>query len=260
MLGTPCDPSPPPPCCWPPVKAPRRPGRRLAGWQGDHRQPGRHLCPPIEFQYGHPSPPASGAVVPPTLANLKRIAAASSNKLLIKDTVSGSLFGAKDGFKGVAHRRRRVGRVLYPTTKGAVACRCRVTGAALRDAVRDPMAATRISAGTGSSKLLRCRVPGSRAWCLGACHVALPAADITLEQSRSRRAGRPCRAWGRRARGVIARRGQGAGRRALGLALRSSTTACCSRTSSTSVFWNSDARLHSRRCFQEVASTTPRWA
>jgi TRAP-type C4-dicarboxylate transport system substrate-binding protein len=72
--------------------------------------------PPIEFKYGHPSPPAS-VLVPPTQANLKRIAAASNGKLIIKEYGSGSLFGARDGFKGV---RTGVGEwgVCYPTYEG----------------------------------------------------------------------------------------------------------------------------------------------
>ena len=71
---------------------------------------------PIEFKYGHPSPPAS-VLVPPTQANLKRIAAASNGKLLIKEYGSGSLFGARDGFKAV---RTGVGEwgVCYPTYEG----------------------------------------------------------------------------------------------------------------------------------------------
>ena len=71
---------------------------------------------PIELKYGHPSPPAS-VLVPPTQANLKRIAAASNGKLLIKEYGSGSLFGARDGFKGV---RTGVGEwgVCYPTYEG----------------------------------------------------------------------------------------------------------------------------------------------
>ena len=72
--------------------------------------------PAIEFKYGHPSPPAS-ILVPPTQANIKRIAAASNGKLVIKEYGSGSLFGAKDGFKGV---RTGVGEwgVCYPTYEG----------------------------------------------------------------------------------------------------------------------------------------------
>lgn len=71
---------------------------------------------PVEFKYGHPSPPAS-VLVPPTQANLKRIAAATNGKLVIKEYGSGSLFGAKDGFKGV---RSGVGEwgVCYPTYEG----------------------------------------------------------------------------------------------------------------------------------------------
>ena len=65
--------------------------------------------------------PGSGSrasvLVPPTQANLKRIAAASNGKLLIKEYGSGSLFGARDGFKGV---RTGVGEwgVCYPTYEG----------------------------------------------------------------------------------------------------------------------------------------------
>ena len=72
--------------------------------------------PPIEFKYGHPSPPAS-ILVPVTQGNIKRIAAASNGKLIIKEYGSGSLFGAKDGFKGV---RTGVGEwgVCYPTYEG----------------------------------------------------------------------------------------------------------------------------------------------
>ena len=70
----------------------------------------------VEFKYGHPSPPAS-VLVPPTQANLKRIATASNGKLLIKEYGSGSLFGARDGFKAV---RTGVGEwgVCYPTYEG----------------------------------------------------------------------------------------------------------------------------------------------
>lgn len=72
--------------------------------------------PPIEFKYGHPSPPSS-VLVAPTQANMKRIAAASNGKLVVKEYGSGSLFGAKDGFKGV---RTGVGEwgVCYPTYEG----------------------------------------------------------------------------------------------------------------------------------------------
>ena len=71
---------------------------------------------PIEFKYGHPSPPAS-VLVAPTQANLKRIAAATNGKLVIKEYGAGSLFGARDGFKGV---RTGVGEwgVCYPTYEG----------------------------------------------------------------------------------------------------------------------------------------------
>jgi TRAP-type C4-dicarboxylate transport system substrate-binding protein len=71
---------------------------------------------PIEFKYAHPSPPAS-VLVPPTQANLKRIAAATNGKLVIKEYGSGSLFGARDGFKGV---RTGVGEwgICYPTYEG----------------------------------------------------------------------------------------------------------------------------------------------
>lgn len=71
---------------------------------------------PIELKYGHPSPPAS-VLVPVVQANLKRIAESTNGKLLIKEYGSGSLFGAKDGFKGV---RTGVGEwgVCYPTYEG----------------------------------------------------------------------------------------------------------------------------------------------
>ena len=72
--------------------------------------------PPIEIKYGHPSPPAS-VFVPLTQANIKRIATQSNGKLLVKEYGSGSLFSAKDGFKGV---RTGVGEwgVCYPTYEG----------------------------------------------------------------------------------------------------------------------------------------------
>ena len=54
----------------------------LAGKVGTGNPAITYSGAPIEFKYGHPSPPAS-VLVPPTQANLKRIAAASNGKLLI---------------------------------------------------------------------------------------------------------------------------------------------------------------------------------
>lgn len=98
--------------------------------------------PPIEFKYGHPSPPAS-VLVAPTQANIKRIAAVSNGKLLIKEYGSGSLFGAKDGFKGV---RTGVGEwgVCYPTYEGRGMPLSRVWEQPFV-APSNPMAATRIA-------------------------------------------------------------------------------------------------------------------
>lgn len=97
---------------------------------------------PIEFKYGHPSPPAS-VLVPPTQANMKRIAAASNGKLLVKEYGSGSLFGAKDGFKGV---RTGVGEwgVCYPTYEGRGMPLSRVWEQPFVTP-SNPMAATRIA-------------------------------------------------------------------------------------------------------------------
>lgn len=98
--------------------------------------------PPIEFKYGHPSPPAS-VLVPVVQANLKRIAAASNGKLVIKEYGSGSLFGAKDGFKGV---RTGVGEwgVCYPTYEGRGMPLSRVWEQPFVTP-SNPMAATRIA-------------------------------------------------------------------------------------------------------------------
>lgn len=98
--------------------------------------------PPIEFKYGHPSPPAS-VLVPPTQANMKRIAAASNGKLVVKEYGSGSLFGAKDGFKGV---RTGVGEwgVCYPTYEGRGMPLSRVWEQPFVTP-SNPMAATRIA-------------------------------------------------------------------------------------------------------------------
>ncbi len=97
---------------------------------------------PIEFKYGHPSPPAS-VLVPPTQANMKRIAAASNGKLVVKEYGSGSLFGARDGFKGV---RTGVGEwgVCYPTYEGRGMPLSRVWEQPFV-APSSPMAATRIA-------------------------------------------------------------------------------------------------------------------
>ena len=98
--------------------------------------------PPIEFKYGHPSPPSS-VLVPPTQANMKRIAAASNGKLVVKEYGSGSLFGAKDGFKGV---RTGVGEwgVCYPTYEGRGMPLSRVWEQPFVTP-SNPMAATRIA-------------------------------------------------------------------------------------------------------------------
>jgi TRAP-type C4-dicarboxylate transport system substrate-binding protein len=71
---------------------------------------------PIEIKYGHPSPPAS-VLVPVLQANMKRLNTNSNGKLVVKEYGSGSLFGARDGFKGV---RSGVGEwgVCYPTYEG----------------------------------------------------------------------------------------------------------------------------------------------
>ena len=71
---------------------------------------------PIEIKYGHPSPPAS-VLVPVLQANIKRLNANSNGKLAVKEYGSGSLFGARDGFKGV---RSGVGEwgVCYTTYEG----------------------------------------------------------------------------------------------------------------------------------------------
>ena len=98
--------------------------------------------PPIEFKYGHPSPPAS-ILVPVTQANLKRLADASSGKLIVKEYGSGSLFGARDGFKGV---RTGVGEwgVCYPTYEGRGMPLSRVWEQPFVTP-SNPMAATRIA-------------------------------------------------------------------------------------------------------------------
>ena len=127
---------------------------------------------PIEFKYAHPSPPAS-VLVPPTQANLKRIATASNGKLLIKEYGSGSLFGAKDGFKGV---RTGVGEwgVCYPTYEGRGMPLSRVWEQPFVTPT-NPMVATRIAQELASTYF----VPEFRkqgvAW---GNHVAFQPADI----------------------------------------------------------------------------------
>lgn len=71
---------------------------------------------PVEWKYGHPSPPVS-PFVPLVQANIKRIAQATQGKFQIREYGSGSLFSAKDGFKGV---RTGVGDwgACYPTYEG----------------------------------------------------------------------------------------------------------------------------------------------
>ena len=97
---------------------------------------------PIELKYGHPSPPAS-VLVPVAQANIKRIAAATNGKLLIKEYGSGSLFGAKDGFKGV---RTGVGEwgICYPTYEGRGMALSRVWEQPFITP-SNPMAATRVA-------------------------------------------------------------------------------------------------------------------
>ncbi|MFO1271425.1 MAG: TRAP transporter substrate-binding protein DctP [Rubrivivax sp.] len=127
---------------------------------------------PIEFKYSHPSPPAS-VLVPPLQANLKRIAAASNGKLVIKEYGSGSLFGAKDGFKGV---RTGVGEwgVCYPTYEGRSMPLSRVWEQPFVTP-SNPMVATRIAQELASKYF----VPEFRkqgvAWGM---HVAFQPADI----------------------------------------------------------------------------------
>jgi len=88
----------------------------MAGRLSTGNPPITYSGPPIEIKYGHPSPPAS-VLVPVLQANIKRLAASSNGKLVIKEYGSGSLFGARDGFKGV---RSGVGEwgVCYPTYEG----------------------------------------------------------------------------------------------------------------------------------------------
>ena len=97
---------------------------------------------PFEFKYGHPSPPAS-VLVPIAQANLKRISTATNGKLNIKEYGSGSLFGARDGFKGV---RTGVGEwgVCYPTYEGRGMPLSRVWELPFVTP-SNPMAATRIA-------------------------------------------------------------------------------------------------------------------
>lgn len=128
--------------------------------------------PPIEFKYGHPSPPAS-LLVPPTQANIKRIATASNGKLVIKEYGSGSLFGAKDGFKGV---RTGVGEwgVCYPTYEGRGMSLSRVWEQPFVTP-SNPMAATRIAQELASKYF----VPEFKKQGVGwAMHVAFQPADI----------------------------------------------------------------------------------
>ncbi len=98
--------------------------------------------PPIEIKYGHPSPPAS-VLVPVLQANMKRLAAATNGKLQVKEYGSGSLFGARDGFKGV---RTNIGEwgVCYPTYEGRGMPLSRVWEQAFV-APRNPMVATRVA-------------------------------------------------------------------------------------------------------------------
>jgi TRAP-type C4-dicarboxylate transport system substrate-binding protein len=128
--------------------------------------------PPVEFKYGHPSPPAS-ILVPPTQANLKRLAAASHGKLLVKEYGSGSLFGAKDGFKGV---RTGVGEwgVCYPTYEGRGMSLSRVWEQPFVTPP-NPMAATRIAQELASKYF----VPEFKRQGVGwGMHVAFQPADI----------------------------------------------------------------------------------
>ena len=114
----------------------------LAGRVGTGNPAITYTGAPIEFKYGHPSPPAS-VLVPPTQANMKRIAAASNGKLVVKEYGSGSLFGARDGFKGV---RTGVGEwgVCYPTYEGRGMPLSRVWEQPFVTP-SNPMAATRIA-------------------------------------------------------------------------------------------------------------------
>ncbi len=128
--------------------------------------------PPIEFKYGHPSPPAS-ILVPPTQANFKRLAAASNGKLTIKEYGAGSLFGAKDGFKGV---RTGVGEwgVCYPTYEGRGMSLSRVWEQPFVTP-SNPMAATRIAQELASKYF----VPEFKKQGVGwGMHVAFQPADI----------------------------------------------------------------------------------
>jgi TRAP-type transport system periplasmic protein len=127
---------------------------------------------PIEFKYGHPSPPAS-VLVAPTQANLKRMAAASNGKLLIKEYGSGSLFGAKDGFKGV---RTGVGEwgVCYPTYEGRGMSLSRVWEQPFLTPT-NPMAATRIAQELASKYFVPEFKKQGVAW---GNHVAFQPADI----------------------------------------------------------------------------------
>ncbi len=97
---------------------------------------------PIEMKYGHPSPPSS-VLVPVAQANLKRIAETTNGKLLIKEYGSGSLFSARDGFKGV---RTGVGEwgVCYPTYEGRGMAMSRVWEQPFVTP-SNPMAATRVA-------------------------------------------------------------------------------------------------------------------
>ena len=97
---------------------------------------------PIEIKYGHPSPPAS-VLVPVLQANMKRLAAATNGKLQVKEYGSGSLFGARDGFKGV---RTGVGEwgVCYPTYEGRGMPLSRVWEQAFVTP-RNPMVASRVA-------------------------------------------------------------------------------------------------------------------
>ncbi|VWX61785.1 conserved exported hypothetical protein [Burkholderiales bacterium 8X] len=131
-----------------------------------------YVGPPIEFKYGHPSPPAS-LLVPPTQANIKRIAAASNGKLVIKEYGSGSLFGAKDGFKGI---RTGVGEwgVCYPTYEGRGMSLSRVWEQPFVTPA-NPMAATRIAQEVASKYF----VPEFKKQGVGwGMHVAFQPADI----------------------------------------------------------------------------------
>ena len=127
---------------------------------------------PIEFKYAHPSPPAS-VLVPPTQANLKRIATASNGMLLVKEYGSGSLFGAKDGFKGV---RTGVGEwgVCYPTYEGRGMSLSRVWEQPFVTP-SNPMAATRIAQELASTYFVPEFKKQGVAW---GNHVAFQPADI----------------------------------------------------------------------------------